>query len=394
MVMLLSSMASVIFVIIMIIIVVITIFISNKKMKKINERSKERERDFLAANAVFLLGQTDKADASTPAVKKPLKELSGDEKMVVLDGGTLNPGDLSWDGFKIFGSITVYDVTKPEQTLERIQDASIVFTNKTVISREMIEACPNMKYIGVLATGYNVVDINAAAEHGIAVTNVPGYGTDAVAQFTFALMLEMCNQVGKHSESVMNGGWCRQENFSYWLAPLSDISKKTLGIIGYGSIGQKVAEIAVAFGMRVIVYSRTKKSSTVKIKWVEFEELLAESDIITLHCPLTYENKELINEAAINKMKDGAKLINTARGGLINEKALAEALNSGKLSGAALDVITVEPMRSDSVLFGVQNLIITPHIAWASHEARTRLMDIAVGNVRAFLEGNPENIVS
>ncbi|MGN0435598.1 MAG: D-2-hydroxyacid dehydrogenase, partial [Wujia sp.] len=307
-------------------------------------------------------------------------------KIIVLDGQVLNPGDLSWDGFKSFGEITVYDRTPQEQVEERMRDADIVITNKAVITGAIMKACPQLKYIGVIATGYNVVDVEAAKELGIVVTNVPGYGTDAVAQFTFALMLEMCNQVGIHTASVMEGGWSRHPDFSYWLTPLVDVKNKTLGIIGYGSIGAKVAEIALAFGMEVLLYSRTKKAAPIKAKWVSLDELLEQSDVITLHCSLTKENEKLINAETIAKMKDGARLINTARGGLVDETALVEALHSGKLAGAALDVISSEPMSKDSPLFGAKNLIVTPHIAWASHEARERLMGIAISNVKGYLD--------
>lgn len=315
-------------------------------------------------------------------------------KIVVLDSVALNPGDLSWDAYKEFGELTVYERTSEDEVVDRIGDAEIVLTNKTIISDSTMKKCPKLKYIGVNATGYNVVDIEAASKRRIIVTNVPEYGTDAVAQFTFALILELCNQVGLHNESVQSGGWKESKDFSYHLTSLMDIAGKTIGIIGFGNIGKKVSEIAHAFGMKVIVYSRTKKESKDYVRWVELDELFAESDIVSLHCPLTDDNSGFICENTINKMKDGAKLINTARGGLVVEEDLINALKSNKLSGAAVDVISTEPMSKDSLLLGIPNLIITPHIAWASHEARSRLMYVAVENVRAFLKGEPTNVIN
>lgn len=322
-------------------------------------------------------------------------------KIVVLDGYVLNPGDISWAGFEEIGEVTVYDRSEPETVVERIGDAEVILTNKTVIDRAVIEKCHGLKYIGVNATGYNVVDVAAAGEAGIVVTNVPAYGTDAVAQFTFALMLELCNKVGLHSRSVAAGDWIRTKDFSYNLAPLIDIRGKTLGIIGFGSIGSRVAQIAMAFGMNVLVNSRTKKPlpetpyiSGSRISWADRETVLKEADIITLHCPLFPETERLINRESIAMMKDGAMLINTARGGLIAEQDLADALNSGKLAGAALDVVDKEPMVADNPLISAKNVIITPHIAWASVEARERLMGIAVENLKAYLAGNPCNVVS
>lgn len=322
-------------------------------------------------------------------------------KIVVLDGYVLNPGDISWAGFEEIGEVTVYDRSEPETVVERIGDAEIILTNKTVIDRAVIEKCHGLKYIGVNATGYNVVDVAAAKEAGIVVTNVPAYGTDAVAQFTFALMLELCNKVGLHSRSVASGDWIRAKDFSYNLAPLIDIKGKTLGIIGFGSIGSRVAQIAMAFGMNVLVNSRTEKPlpetpyiSGSRISWADRETVLKEADIITLHCPLFPETERLINRESIAMMKDGAMLINTARGGLIAEQDLADALNSGKLAGAALDVVDKEPMAADNPLISAKNVIITPHIAWASVEARERLMGIAVENLKAYLAGNPCNVVS
>lgn len=321
-------------------------------------------------------------------------------KIVVLDGYVLNPGDISWAGFEELGEVTVYDRSEPTLVVERIGDAEVILTNKTVIDREVIEKCPCLKYIGVNATGYNVVDVAAAKEAGIVVTNVPAYGTDAVAQFTFALMLELCNKVGLHSRSVASGDWIRTKDFSYNLAPLIDIKGKTLGIIGYGSIGSRVAQIAMAFGMNVLVNSRTEKPlpdvspiRDSRISWADRETVLRESDIITLHCPLFPETENMINKESIAMMKDGAMLINTARGGLIVEQDLADALNQGKLAGAALDVVGREPMEADNPLISAKNIVITPHIAWASVEARERLMGIAVENLKAYLAGKPCNVV-
>ncbi len=322
-------------------------------------------------------------------------------KIIVLDGYVLNPGDISWAGFEELGEVTVYDRSEPELVVERIGDAEVILTNKTVIDKAVIEKCPCLKYVGVNATGYNVVDVTAAKEAGIVVTNVPEYGTDAVAQFTFALMLELCNKVGLHSRSVASGDWIKTKDFSYNLAPLIDIKGKTLGIIGYGSIGSRVAQIAMAFGMNVLVNSRTEKPlpavsaiSGSHISWADRKTVFKESDIITLHCPLFPETEKIINKESIVMMKDGAMLINTARGGLIQEQDLADALNQEKLAGAALDVIGSEPMAADNPLLSAKNIIITPHIAWASVEARERLMGIAVENLKAYLAGEPCNVVN
>ncbi len=321
-------------------------------------------------------------------------------KIVVLDGYVLNPGDISFAGFEEIGELTVYDRSEPEVVVERIGDAEIIMTNKTVIDKEVISSCPNLKYIGVNATGYNVVDVKAASKAGIVVTNVPEYGTDAVAQFTFALMLELCNKVGMHSRSVADGDWTRIKDFSYNLAPLIDVKGKTLGIIGYGSIGSRVAELALAFGMNVIVNSRMKKElincpySDRTISYADRDTVFRNADIISLHCPLFDTTENMINKESISLMKDGAMLINTARGGLVVEQDLADALNSGKLAGAALDVVSTEPMAKDNPLLNARNVIITPHIAWASKEARTRLVGIAVDNLTAFLNGTPQNVVN
>lgn len=317
-------------------------------------------------------------------------------KIVVLDGCAANSGDISWDSLGKYGELTVYDRTEYEDVVSRIGDAELVTTNKTVIDRKVIEACPNLRYVGVLATGYNVVDLDAAKEHGIVVTNVPAYSTEAVAQFTFALLLELANHVGAHSDSVLDGGWVRSRDFSYSVMPTMEISGKTMGIIGYGSIGQRVAEIAHAFGMKVLVSSRTEKKLPEGgwISWVSREELFAKADVISIHCPLFPETKGMINRETIELMKREAFVINTARGGCIVEQDLADALNSGRIAGAAVDVVSQEPMKEDNPLLTAKNIIITPHIAWAPREVRQRLLQIAGDNMGAFLEGHPINVVN
>ena len=311
-------------------------------------------------------------------------------KIVILDGHVENPGDLSWEPLAQLGEVTVYDRTAPKDVIARIGDAPIVITNKTVITREIFDACPAIRYVGVLATGYNVVDIAAAQERGIIVTNVPAYSTQAVAQFTMALLLEICHHVGRHSDSVHAGKWSACQDFAYWDYPLIELAGKTIGIIGYGRIGQATAKAAQALGMKVIAYSRHGQGEP----YVPLEELYAQADVISLHCPLTAENTGMINRETIAKMKDGVILLNTARGALINEADLREALLSGKVYAAAADVAAVEPIPADSPLLGLPNMIFTPHIAWACYETRQRLMDIAVDNVRQFLNGTPVNNVA
>lgn len=317
-------------------------------------------------------------------------------KIVVLDGCAANSGDISWDDLAQYGELTVYDRTDDADVIARIGDAELITTNKTVIDRHTIESCPKLKYIGVLATGYNVVDLDAAKEHGIVVTNVPAYSTDAVAQFTFALLLELANQVGVHNSSVKDGGWVRSKDFSYSVMPTMELYGKTMGIIGYGSIGQRVADIAHAFGMKVLVSSRTEKKLPEGgwIRWVSREELFAEADVISIHCPLFPETKGMINREAIGLMKRTALVINTARGGCIVEQDLADALNSGRIAGAAVDVVSQEPMKEDNPLLTAKNIIITPHIAWAPREVRQRLLQIAGDNMGAFLAGHPINVVN
>ncbi len=317
-------------------------------------------------------------------------------KIVILDGETLNPGDISWHVFNKLGDVAVYDRTPEKLIAQRIGDAEAVFTNKTPISAQTIEQCPSVKFIGVLATGYNVVDIKAAHKQSIVVCNVPSYGTMAVAQYATGLLLELCHHIGEHSSDVRSGGWCGRLDFCYWHSPLIELMGKKLGLIGYGRIGSAFAKIAQALGMEVLVYTPSGKSAEAHsdVKFTSLDELLAESDVISLHCPLTIDNAGLINRQSIAKMKDGAMLINTARGGLIVEHELAEALNTGKLSGAALDVLAAEPPPNNNPLLNARNCIITPHIAWAPKEARIRLMGIAAENLEKFLAGIPQNIVS
>lgn len=319
-------------------------------------------------------------------------------KIIVLDGYTENPGDLSWSGFEQLGEITVYDRSKLAETalIERIGDAEIVLTNKTPLSKTVINAAPNLKYIGVLATGYNVVDVEAAKEKGIVVTNIPTYGTEAVAQFTIALLLEMCHHIGEHSMSVKNGDWEKNADWCYWHYPLVELLNKTLGIIGYGRIGQQVAQIAKAFGMNVIAVDQQHAihSTQEDVEFVTTDELFERSDVISLHCPLFPETQGMINAENIAKMKDGVMIVNSSRGPLINEVDLAQALNAGKVGAAAVDVVSQEPITADNPLLTAKNMIITPHIAWATKEARSRLMAIAVENATAFIAGNPVNVVN
>lgn len=317
-------------------------------------------------------------------------------KIVILDGYTENPGDLSWEGLGKLGQLSVYDRTPVEEIVSRIGDAEVVITNKTPLSAETFAACPNIKYVGVLATGYNVVDLDAATRGSVAVTNIPTYGTTAVAQFVFALLLEVCHHVGHHSNSVKAGNWSKCPDFSYWDYPLIELAGKTLGIIGFGRIGQNTAKIAVALGMKVLAYDEYPKDElgTQDIRIVGLDELLAGSDVISLHCPLFPSTQGMINKDSIGKMKDGVILINTSRGPLVVEEDLKAALDSGKIYAAGLDVVSNEPIRADNVLLGCDNCLITPHIAWAPSASRQRLMDIAVENLSAFLKGSPTNVVN
>ena len=319
-------------------------------------------------------------------------------KIVVLDGYTENPGDLSWGRLEELGEFIVYDrssLTDEDEAIARIGEAEIVITNKTPITKRVLDSCPSSRYIGVLATGYNVVDYAYAAKKGIPVTNVPGYGTDTVAQFTFALLLEICHHVAHHSEAVHAGRWEQSPDFCFCDYPQIELAGKTIGIIGFGRIGQKVGTIAKAFGMKVLAHSPHEYESGKAIgTYVNLDTLLAESDVISLHCPLFPETEGIINQATIAKMKDGVILLNNGRGPLVVEQDLADALNSGKIQAAAVDVVSAEPIKGDNPLLTAKNCFITPHIAWATKEARQRIMDCAVNNVKAFLSGAPENVVN
>jgi glycerate dehydrogenase len=322
-------------------------------------------------------------------------------KIVVLDGYTLNPGDLSWEGISQFGDLTVYDRTayKPggeDLVVERAREADAILLNKTLLNREMIGRLPKLKYVGVLATGYNIVDIEAARERDIVVTNVPTYGTTAVAQMTFALLLELCHHVGEHSRAVHNGEWVENPDWSFWKYPLVELAGKTMGIIGYGRIGSEVGKIAKAFGMEVLAMASSPKPEleTESLRFAPLDEILEKSDVISLHVPLFDSTKGMINKESIDKMKRNVMIINTSRGPLIVEEDLAEALNTGRIAGAALDVVSSEPIDPDNPLLKADNCILTPHIAWAPKESRKRLMDVAVKNLKEFLDGNPINVVN
>jgi len=316
-------------------------------------------------------------------------------KIVILDGYTLNPGDLSWEAMKLLGDLTVYDRTPPDQVVSRAAGCAIVLTNKTRLNRETLRAMPSLKYIGVLATGYNVVDTEAARELGITVTNIPAYGTRSVAQMVFAHLLEICHHVGAHNEAVKRGDWTRSGDFCFWKYPLIELDGKTMGIVGLGRIGHAVAQIARAFGMQVIATDPgLQQAFAGDIRLVELNELLAQSDVISLHCPLSDSTEGIINRQTLSRMKSGVILINTSRGPLVVEEDLVEALKSGKVAAAGLDVLQTEPPREDHPLFSLPNCHITPHIAWAPIEARSRLMEIAAGNIRSFLGGEPVNVVN
>jgi glycerate dehydrogenase len=316
-------------------------------------------------------------------------------KIVVLDSYTLNPGDQNWEPLQSLGNFTEYDRTAPAQILERAQEAEIVLVNKVILNRETISQLPKLRYIGVLATGYNNIDIEAAKERGIIVTNVRAYGPTSVAQQSFALLLALVNRAELHSDSVHNGEWTNAPDWCYWKTPLVELAGKTMGLIGFGDIGSQVAQIAQAFGMNVIVYrknpSRTQDDS---VKLVSLETIFTESDVVSLHCPLTDETKEIINATHLAMMKPTAYLLNTGRGPLINEQELADALKRGVIAGAGLDVLSVEPPKADNPLLSAPNCIITPHIAWATFEARKRLLSMAADNVKAFQNGSPVNVIN
>lgn len=316
-------------------------------------------------------------------------------RIVVLDGYTLNPGDLSWATLESLGSCTIHDRTPPERVVERAREAEILFTNKVVLGRAELEQLPRLRYIGVLATGYNVVDVAVARERNIVVTNIPTYGTRSVAQMTFALLLELAQHVGHHAQSVRDGRWTQSKDFCYWDYPLVELEGLTFGLVGFGRIGRAVAEVALAFGMKVLAHDSFAPAALVSgVTMVDLETLFRQSDVVSLHCPLTADNKGLVNSTRLSLMKSSAFLINTSRGPLVNETDLAAALNTGQIAGAGLDVLAVEPPRPDNPLLTAKNCLITPHIAWATAAARRRLMDIAVDNLRAFLAGAPVNRVA
>jgi len=319
-------------------------------------------------------------------------------KIVILDGYTENPGDLSWDNVGRYGELTVYDRTdvhNNQEIIERIGNAEIVLTNKTPIDREVMRRCPEMKFISVLATGYNIVDIHAAGEQGIIVSNVPAYGTDAVAQFAIAMLLEICHHIGHHDKTVHDGKWQNCKDFCYWDMPLIELRGKTMGIIGFGRIGQATGKIAKALGMNILAYDKVANDHGRAIaEYVSLDQLLSEADVISLHAPLTVENKGIICRESISKMKDGVMILNNARGPLIVEEDLADALKSGKVYAAGLDVVSTEPISPDNPLLSAPNCLITPHISWAPKESRQRIMDCTERNIKAFLAKTPINVVS
>ena len=315
-------------------------------------------------------------------------------EIVVLDGFTVNPGDLNWEGIHSLGNCRIYDRTSPYETIKRSKGADAVFTNKVVLSREVIEALPALKFIGVLATGYNVVDLQSATNAGIVVANIPAYSTASVAQMVFSHILHRAQNVPVHADSVRKGDWAKSIDFSYHLTPQTELAGKTLGIIGFGQIGQRVAKLGIAFGMKVLYNNRSKKETSIEAQQVDLDTLLTKSDFISLNCPLTEENAGFINKAAIDKMKPSAFLVNTGRGALINESDLADALNNNRIAGAGLDVLSTEPPLPGNPLVSAKNCWITPHIAWATLEARKRLIEIATQNLKSFIEGCPVNVVN
>lgn len=317
-------------------------------------------------------------------------------KLTILDGYALNPGDLSWQYLERYGEVTVYDRTPAAKIIEYAKGADVILTNKVLLKAEVLRELPDLEYIGVLATGYNIIDIAQANHQGIVVTNVPGYSTKSVAQLTFALLLELCHHVQRHSDLVAKGKWSQSPDFCFWEYPLIELSGKTMGIVGFGDIGQQVADIATAFGMQILGHSRTETDQTYRknFRWVELDELLATADVVSLHCPLTPQTAGLMNSNTLAKMKESAFLLNTSRGPLIMEQDLAEALNAGKIAGAGLDVLSVEPPAAYNPLFAAKNCLITPHIAWATKEARSRLMETVDANLSAYLDGKPVNVVN
>lgn len=316
-------------------------------------------------------------------------------KIVNLDGYTTNPGDQSWDWLGKYGEYKVYDRTNKEDIIKRAEDADILIINKSVITAEMLDKMPKLKYVGLQSTGYNVIDCDAARKRGITVSNIPAYSTNAVAQLVFAFILQITNKVTLHSDAVHEGEWCECPDFCFWKAPLAELDGKTIGIIGYGSIGQRVSKIADAFGMKTLVYTPHPQPEKYRnIAFVTFEELLSNSDIITCHCPLNRNTENLIDKEALAKMKKTAILINTSRGPVVDDEALAEALNHGEIQAAGLDVLRVEPPSKDNPLLTAKNCYITPHIAWAAYETRARLLSILEDNLKAFLNGKPQNVVN
>ncbi|MEX2381844.1 MAG: D-2-hydroxyacid dehydrogenase [Opitutales bacterium] len=317
-------------------------------------------------------------------------------KIIALDGHSLNPGDNRWEPVEALGDLTVYPRSRNKEVLERAAGAEVIIANKVPLPREVIENLPALRFITISATGYNIVDIDAARERGIPVSNVPGYSSDSVAQHTFALLLELTNQTGDHDASVQRGEWTRCPDFAYWLRSIPELAGKTIGIIGFGDIGRRVARIALAFGMNVLAHSRTRKDPLAdeKFGWADLDELAARADVVSLHCPQTPETAGMIDAAFLKRMKPSAYLINTARGGLVVERDLANALREGRLAGAAVDVVSAEPMREDNPLLGCPNCIVTPHLAWATLEARQRLMRVTAENIAAFQCGEPVNVVN
>ncbi len=317
-------------------------------------------------------------------------------KIVVFDGYTLNPGDIGWDILMQLGDVTIYDRTPVEQVVERAKDADAVLTNKVKLNRDHLEKLPKLRYIGILATGYNIIDTEAAKQKGIVVSNAPGYSTASVAQLVFAFLLEMTLHVQKHSDSAKSGDWAKSADFSYWNSPLIELAGKTIAIIGFGKIGQRVADIAAAFGMKVIAQSRTQtdQSHRTNFEWVDLDTLLKYADVVTIHCPLTPQTENLINKETLKLMKSTAFLVNTSRGPIVNDQDLADALNNDIIAGAGIDVLSVEPPPANNPLLSAKNCLVTPHIAWATKEARLRLMEIVVDNLKAFIAGKPVNVVN
>jgi glycerate dehydrogenase len=316
-------------------------------------------------------------------------------KLVILDGHCLNPGDLSWDALRQIADVEIYERTADAEVVERAKGAQIVLTNKAPLTAASLAQLPDLKFIGVLATGYNIIDVAAARERGVVVSNIPTYGTASVAQFAIALLLELCHRIGWHASAVSRGDWSNNPDWSFWLSPLDELSGKTLGIVGFGRIGRQTAAIAHVMGMRIVAADsvQTNAPDYPGFAWLPVDRLLAESDVVSLHCPLTAENKGMIDSRRIATMKPTAFLINTSRGPLIVDQDLADALNAGVIAGAALDVLSLEPPPPANPLLKAQNCIVTPHIAWATKEARARLLDVAVQNVKAFLDGKPVNTV-